>query len=399
MHLFQVHLSLNLHRLLDSPFRKFELSIWLHVFARSLISIFIPIFLLLAGYSIGEVMIYYFIYNVIDVPFNFVARWLTRKIGARIVIILGSVFMLLYFISLSFLHTHSWAILIMIAFFAAIYDALYWVAHLYFFVKCSSHKNNISHDTSSMEIVKRVASIIAPAIGAGILLIFNQGALIFISAGVIVVSIIPLLKIKKANDRPARPQKTLKEFFSTPEITKDYFTTMFYGVHLAAENVIFPIFLFVLLSDIKSVAAVPVLAAFATMLFTYFAGSIKKENRSKSMALGALVVAIFWILRLVLQSSIFFYASIFVVGLFSVMISIPLVSTIFEKGERVDTLSASAYRNAASMFGKMLLFGLLAVMVNVFNVSFVSAALSLFLLISISYIFRTVKEKTLASSP
>ena len=167
---------------------------------------------------------------------------------------------------------------------------------------------------------------------------------------------------------------------------------------MAAENVIFPIFLFVLLSDIKSVAAVPVLAAFATILFTYFAGSVKKENRSKSMALGALVVALFWILRLVLDSNVFFYASIFVVGLFSVMISIPLVSTIFEKGERVDTLSASAYRNAASMFGKMLLFGLLAVMVNVFNVSFVSAALSLFLLISINYIFRTVKEKTLANT-
>ena len=136
MHLIQVHHSLSLHRLLDSPFRKFELSIWLHVFARSLISIFIPIFLLLAGYSIGEVMIYYFIYNVIDVPFNFIARWLTRKIGARMAIILGSVFMLLYFISLSFLNTHSWAILIMIAFFAAMYDVLYWVAHLYFFVKC-----------------------------------------------------------------------------------------------------------------------------------------------------------------------------------------------------------------------------------------------------------------------
>jgi len=249
-----------------------------------------------------------------------------------------------------------------------------------------------------MQIVKRVASIIAPAIGAGVLLFFNQSALIYLSAGIVIVSVIPLFKIRKVNDKPTRPQKTPKEFFSTAGITKDYFTTMFFGVHMAAENVIFPIFLFVLLNDIKSVAAVPVLAAFATMLFTYFAGNIKKRNRSKSMALGALVVAVFWILRLVLENSIFFYASIFVVGLFSVMISIPLVSTIFEKGERIDTLSASAYRNAASMFSKMLLFGLLAILVNVFNVSFISAALSLFILIIINYIFKTVENKTLANS-
>jgi len=387
MHLHQVHHSLKLHRTFDTPLKKFDLSIWLHAFARSLISIFIPILFLQAGYSIAEVMIYFFIYNAIDVPLNFFADWLTRKIGARWVIIIGSTFMLLYFLSLSLLSLHSWWLLIGIAFLAAMYDVLYWVGHLFFFVKCSAHKENISRDTSILSIVRQIASLTAPAIGAAILIFASENILIYVSIGVVALSMIPLFSIRRVDDRATQPQKTFKEFFQSINVTKDYISTMFFGIHMAVESVIFPIFLFVLFTSVTSVAAVPILAAIATIIFTYMAGNVKKSRRLRTMIIGALVSGIFWILRIIFNADIFLYISIFIVGVFSVMISIPLVSTIFEKGERINILSASTYRNAASMFGKMVLYGFLALLISIFKVSFITAALCLFLFILINYIF------------
>lgn len=397
MLLNQVHHSLQLHRTFDTPIKKFDLSIWLHSFARSLISIFIPILFLRAGYSIAEVMIYYFIYNVIDVPLNFFASWLTRKIGARWVIILGSMFMLAYFLSLSALHYHSWMLLIMIAFLAAIYDAFYWVAHLFFFVKCSTHKDNISKDTSTLSILRQVASLVAPALGAAVLIFFNENILIYISVSVIALSTIPLFSIQKISDKPIQPKKSFKEFFHSFDITKDYISTMFFGIHMATESIIFPIFIFVLLGNVTSVAAVPILAAVAAIIFTYMTGNVKKEHRLRTMMIGALVAGIFWILRIIFNDDMFLYFSIFVVGIFSVMISVPLVSTVFEKGERINTLDASAYRNAASMFGKMILFGLLAALVAIFKVSFITASLSLFLFILINYIYQQKQIKQVSN--
>ena len=91
-------------------------------------------------------------------------------------------------------------------------------------------------------------------------------------------------------------------------------------------------------------------------------------------------------LRLVIENSIFYYASVFLVGIFSILISIPLDSNIFEKGEKRDALSAATYRNAFATFFGACFYGLLSILINIFNVSFLLASSGLFFVIIISYL-------------
>ncbi|MFC1644806.1 MFS transporter [Patescibacteria group bacterium] len=385
MQLFHFHQGNVLNRLIHSEFWLFEISVWLHTFAVSMVAIFIPIFLLQIGYSIGEVMIFYIIYNVVDVPLNFFARFLTRKMGARWVIILGSVAAILLFISLFELTSGNWPLLILTAIFAAFYDTFYWVAHIYFFMKCSKDDENISRDTGIMRIIKRFAGMTAPALGALILVSWDRGALLLISVAVLVLSILPLFKIKNIDDKPRRKQKSFKEFFSSWDISRDYISSMLLTLHRSAEGILWPIFIYRLFVDIESVAILPVIVSATAIMFIYVAGKTKKQRRDIVMAMASMAIALTWIARLFIDDNAFYYISVFLIGFFTIFVGIPLDSYLFEKGEKIDTLSASTYRNTANMFANVILFGVLSIMVNVFDTSFILASLSMFVVAGLSY--------------
>lgn len=385
MQLFHHYHQSRLQKMIHSEFWLFEFSVWLHTFSRSMVAVFIPIFLLQIGYEIGEIMFYYFLFNAFDVPLNFWARWMVRKIGAKMVIIIGSLFSVAFFIGLFNLDINDWPMLIGIAFLAALYDSFYWVSHLYLFMKCSQHKSDISGDASIMEITKKIAGITAPAVGALILVFFERKALIFISIIILILSILPLLKIKKISDKPYKKQKTAKEFFKSWDILKDYLAIGFFSVHFMTESIIWPLFIFLFFANIESVAVLPIIVSLTTIIFMYFTGNISKAKRNKMIGLGGILVSIVWILRIFIDNGIFYYISVFLIGLFSILVSIPIDSYIFEKSEKRDRLTASTWRNISTMFFNMVLFGILSLMVNVFNVSFISAAISMMILIMISY--------------
>jgi hypothetical protein len=103
-------------------------------------------------------------------------------------------------------------------------------------------------------------------------------------------------------------------------------------------------------------------------------------------------VAVLWILRLVLENEIFYYVSVFLMGLAYILISLPLDSVIFEEGEAKDALTASAYRNTFSMFPRIFFYGFLFIMLDIFDVSFISATVSMVLFLMFVYFFGVFKD-------
>jgi len=394
MQLYRHYHALTKHRALHSDFHLFELSVWIHVFGRALISVFIPIFLLQLGYGVERVMLYYFIYCAFDIPLNFIARWSTRRWGARLTIAISTLSSILFFGVLFALGVGDWPLLILLAFFSAVYDALYWVVHIFLFMESSKKRGKTSKDTSSLSVVRQFGGLLAPAFGAGILIFFHQQALIITSTVFLALSVLPLLRAKDLPDKPSTPQPTFKQFFERRHGLRDYVTMSLYGVHGAAEEIIWPMFIFTLFASVESVAIIPIIASITTIIFTFFAGRIKEQHRLRAVTVGGVMIALVWLLRLVLASSFFYYGSIFLVGLFAVMILIPTDSNIYERGEKVDSLSASMYRNLFNMGSQAVLFGLLALLTNVFHVSFVLAGTSTIVIALLALMVGKTRIKT-----
>ncbi len=391
MRLFQVYHQHQMGKFFFSDIWLFETSVWLHVFARSLITVFIPIFLLQMGWSIAHVMLFYFFFNLFDAPLNFFAKHMTYKTGTRTTIAIGSLFYIAFFSTLYNLNFGAWGLLVLMALFYALYDAFYWVAHIYYFMECEKNDRNVSKGVSLLYIVRTTAGILAPLFGALILIYFERNALIAFSVIVLFLSILPLFKIKNSKDRPTRKPKSFQEFFKGGEGLKEYIIHGLCSFNWVAEYLIWPIFIFTIFKSIESVAIIPIIVSISTILFTYFTGKAKKEDRSKLITLGAFLIAVTWIMRLAIDSYWFYYASIFLAGLFAILITLPLESTMYEKGEQKDALATATYRNFFSMFPRIFFYGGLYLLLEIFQISFIVAAISMFVVIAINYIFITKK--------
>lgn len=386
-----------LHSVIHSDFWNFEFSVWLHVIGYSVISIFIPILMLTVGYSLSMVMIYYAVFFLIDIPFNFLARKLVARIGARLVIILATLSVILYFALFPYLSGGHFLILVVLALLAAIYDTFYWVAHLYLFIESSEKLEEVSTDNGILNSIKSFGGMLGPAIGAGILVFAAEPALLAVSIVFLTLSLIPLLNLRHIKDKPASGKVSYKEFFRELPEKKNFLSWLFYSIPMGANEIIWPVFIFTLFGTLKSIALVAVIVSVSKIVFSYTNGIASARSREKLMLTGILCTLLVWILRLIYLNPVFYYLSILLIGFFTVLIEVPLDSSIYERArQKGQSLNASTFRNTAGMLPQGVLFVVLALLVGVFKVSFLSAIVSLALLLAVNQlILYFIKKNSL----
>lgn len=383
----------HLYRLTKNPdFYYFEIAIWLHTLAHSLITVFVPILLLKSGYSVPEIVMYFLIFNSIDIPLNFVVEAILRKIGARKVLILGTLAIIAFFMLLGVLPPSNWPLLVLLAFFSALYDTLFWISHIYLFIETNRNSQDAGEAVGALEGLRKFASILGPAFGALVLLTAGKGFLVVVSIAIFALSIIPLFQMKHIHDIPAERKLPFRRFFSGVQKKKDFLNLAFWGVHVEVEDIIWPFFIFLIFGSLESVAAVPVVVSLTAAVFSYFVGKLTNKNTSKMIALGSLVIAITWIMRIIFQNGEFYYFSIFLVGLFSLLVAIPIDRNIAVLGIEHGPLATSTYRNATAMILRVPLYLLLVILVEVFKVSFAVAAFSLIVIIFITMLLGNVRK-------
>ncbi len=388
------HFHYNLRSIIETDFWLFELSVWLHATARSMITIFIPILLLQNGFSLQAIVLYYLLYYLFDTPLNFLTGALIRRFGARWVIVLANLFIISYFLLFNIMESGNLVMLVGLALFGALYDSLYWVAHLYLFIK-SSHSDKTAEDTGgktgTLYSVKRIATMTGPILGAGILTLGTQ-TLLF-GAGIVLffLSIIPLLYMNQLTDKPeARDHfASLRDFFRNPVEKNNFLSVGLYSVHQLSELILWPLFIFLIFETINSVAVIPILIAGTTVIFSSFNKRISSSSREYMIAAGAVCLALLWISRLAIDWEPFYYISIILAGVFSLFLIIPLDSNLFLRATATDPLKTVVLRNTVTMGTRAAVMLLLLILMNVFHTAFVLTIAALLLLTVVNIYFLT----------
>jgi MFS family permease len=373
------HYHINFKHYFKTALSKLEFSVWLHTFGRSLVSIFIPILLLQIGFSLSNVILFFLIYNAIDVPLNLFARNLIIKRGAREVIFIGILFQIIGFFILYF-GSFSFALLLALAFVLASYDSFYWVAHWFVFNECVKSKKKAGRRVGGLMIVRKLASLISPLIGAGFLIFLNKNYLLIVSVLFLFLSLIPLFKLKLTYVIPKK-KMSFKKFFDYKRNRRDYFYVFMSHFHGAAEGVLLPLFVFITFGRIESVGALPVIATIASIVFVFYVGKWSdKFNTNGLIFIGALLVGLFWILRIVFPIMNIIYLTTLLIGFFGVLVGVPIDSNLVRNGKKTSMIGVSCYRNIFHMLSGFVFYLILFFAIEIFKLSFIISALSMFMI-------------------
>ncbi|PIR87345.1 MAG: hypothetical protein COU11_01190 [Candidatus Harrisonbacteria bacterium CG10_big_fil_rev_8_21_14_0_10_49_15] len=79
-------------------------------------------------------------------------------------------------------------------------------------------------------------------------------------------------------------------------------------------------------------------------------------------------------------------------GIFALLVSIPLDSSMFARVPRGGELNLATLRNATSMGAQAIIFGILALLINVFHVGFLLAITGTFTVFAINALAITYKK-------
>ena len=238
----------------------------------SLVSIFVPIFLLKSGYSFPEVMVFLMAQNLSGLIFQYPVTKIVSRIGANRGMAIGLFFAALYFLSLLTLSTYHWP-LIMVASLWGIDRDFYWLSMHADFSKARAQEKAGSQISALTSIIT-FAHGLTPAIGGILATSLGIGWVYAVAISLLLLATLPLLRSPEVTK--IRP--TSLRNLDYKRIWRDPASNFFNGITTTAEMVIWPLIIFFI---VQSYAAVGVLSSIVIVASIIVAMYVGKREASR----------------------------------------------------------------------------------------------------------------------
>ena len=264
--------------------------------AAGLIGLFLPIFLF--NYfeaSIHKVLLFYIVAFTLYGLLVSTGAMLMSKIGLKVSMILGSLFLVSYFFSF-YLLDNGWPFALFLAVGGlTLFRMLYWVPYHTDFAEFSSRKNR-GKEIALLVSIAAFISILLPTIAGLILDKFNFSVLFLMSTIIASASIIPILLLRPVKEKYSYSYwQTFKELFKRKN-RKLFLAYGGDGAESIVGIVVWPIFIFQLLQGrYLAVGIISSLIILASIILRLIIGVLTdKMSKRKLIKAGSILYAIGW---------------------------------------------------------------------------------------------------------
>lgn len=345
----------------------------------NILGLFLPIFLYQNfNNNINLLVLFYlisYIFTLICLPL--VAK-LMNKINFKNSIILGAFCFSIYLISLNYIDTNIYYILITL-FAIVLFRILYWVPYLTDVAKLTNIKKR-GQEIALIMIITTILSVVLPYFSAILVNYFSFKANIYVAVIMSIIAIIPLFAIKKIDEEYSYTYfQTFKELFSKKN-RKMLIANFGIGAETMISIIIWPIFIFQILNGkYLQIGLVSSFAVLITVLLEFIVGKLTdKKPKHKILKFGTLLYSIGWIFKIFVTT----LSQIFIINIYHslsyIIKQIPYESIVLEnnskKGRLIDEYTL--LRELALNFGRISMLLLIWIIFQYFdiNISFVLAA-------------------------
>jgi len=266
-------------------------------FALGLISIFVPIYLYNLGYSITEILFFFFLTSLSFVIFSYSGAKIVSHFGVKHAMLLAVPAFIIFFIGLRYIDTYPWLFFILpiIRSFKMI---LYNLGFHLNFIRHSDSKDR-GKEVSMIQASAVFAGILSPFIGGVILKLTSFPFLFTVGSILLFVSMIPLFLSKDVHEKISFKRERLFAGIFKKKNLNLFVSFSGYAIKSWVGLVIWPIFLFTILANFESIGAITSLTAFVTFLVFYFVGkATDKKNKKNLLRIGTILYFFGWIGRI-----------------------------------------------------------------------------------------------------
>ena len=252
---------------------KFNIFLFISNFARSLIEIFVSLYLYKNGFSIKSILIFFLIDNLFAIFLSYFFVKIGEKYKYTIVMYIGIISFVLLQIVLNNIN-NSVSYLFLISLLYSIYRRGYWVSRR-FYISNVIPKNNSSEKFSIILILSQLSSIASGYLGALFLDSLGMIYLTLLSSLLLFISVIPLSKIKyEKTNKKIELIKNIKKYDK-----RNFLAFSLYELNNLI-NLIFPIYIAIYIQNSYVMAgSLNAISNVAMIIFIFIYGKvIKKKN-------------------------------------------------------------------------------------------------------------------------
>jgi len=350
----------------------------IQAFAISLVSIFVPIYLLTIGFTLSEVFIYLFIEWTLFGLFAPLYGKVIHKIGLKGVILFRTPFYILGLILLFLLDTNIQlrTFYLIIPIILGSSGALYTLSITSLFAKYIG-KSDHSVKTAKLLSYPKMFAIASPTIGAFIAAIMGFPFLLSLVAVLLFLSVIPIFLIK---ERISHPKFNLNIFREIKLEFREFIFLNSYGLKGLIFFLILPISIYLYSENIMSLGIIVTSISLISAIFTIYLGKLaNRHGLIKIIKIGAIATFILLIsIGYFIKNDIIYYLS-FVSGFINIMINLPYETHLYERSrEHKSPLEFLVFKEFSLFFGRIVIFSILIIFfLNIEIAYYVGALFSL----------------------
>lgn len=326
--------------------KKFNLSVFISMFAKNMIEVFIPIILYKTRFSIDQIFIYMMFQYLLSVIVIYFIPKINKLFKIKGLIIISTIF---FIATYWFIFSMNKTIisLFLLALFYTLHTSIYWILRHLYIVELYP-VNKMSNSVGNVLIASEIAFLFASYLGALILDKSNNLILIIISSILLLISNYILLKINIKDPSTKIDLKILKEI---PKKNIIFFILEQFKV---LGIFIFPLYLTIFLkTNYKFIGVFNILISLSSIIFIFLFSRLISKRKKSYLFITTLFYSTLWILKINVSIKIIILIVAFLEGITSKIYQTSVTRFLYALGKKYDAFN---YVNVAEMLFNLVRF-------------------------------------------
>lgn len=272
-------------------------------FALGLVTVFIPIFLWELGYPLWRILLFYAIENVYFVLAAFAVLPLLRRMSDKSMLIASIPFFVGFAGLIPFIEYHPW--LYWVIPLIAVFKSIFFNTGYHLDFSGASDKKDLGKELGMRFMIGSLVALAAPFLGGLIIGKFDYRTVFFLSAGILVLAIVPLVYFKKRKVSSSLTAKHIWQSICDRKTWAHTVSNIGYASEFVVGLVLWKLYLFLQIGEVETFGGVVSLSLLVSSLITFSAGSMTDNGKRKKvlffMAIGTSLV---WASRVFVDSAL-----------------------------------------------------------------------------------------------